>query len=362
MDWVGNTFTLAGGAGFLFGLVFLVIQISRAGDASLNPQDVINNYRFLEPIFISASAIFGIGLSVKFWGETAYIAIGTILGALAAFAPSYLPLILGNSNVNETMQQGYNILTAGGILLAGITLISLVINIAQDMSIRFKQGAKQELKLGKDVKQEEVKNVFLGKCWQLPFCRKFIREKCPIYHSRRTCWRERVGCMCEETVIRNAMDNRAIPKDQLLAAKMIPYNRTLPMAAKIERCRNCVIYNEHQKQKYKLVLPIVLLMIVGSYILFRQPLLEGIDNLVVATGARMEALTGGGPSGPTGVIPPAPHSELANQGTTATTQAAQQEGPRIPALFKELGLVAFFLILLAYAVRVVEYFIFVKKI
>jgi hypothetical protein len=150
-----------------------------------------------------------------------------------------------------------------------------------------------------------------AKCYQLPFCRPVIRRNCPIYHARTKCWKERVGCMCEEKVIRHAMDmiigkeiitfekekdlNAAPPEpaiggliqmdDSFIRAGQaapaasapvaeekpvevkaaapppnrrdvkIPHNPNLPHAVKVERCRNCVIYMEHQRRKYQLVAP-----------------------------------------------------------------------------------------------------------
>ena len=57
--------------------------------------------------------------------------------------------------------------------------------------------------------------------------------------------------MCEEDVIRGAMEGRVISKDALVAATMIPRNNKLTIAQKKERCKTCVIYNEHQKHKYR---------------------------------------------------------------------------------------------------------------
>lgn len=142
---------------------------------------------------------------------------------------------------------------------------------------------------GKEVEQEEVRGSLIGafaKCWQLPFCREGIRVKCPIYHARTKCWKQRVGCMCEENVLRLAVggdDDKPIDMTQSagfvpigdLITKSekearptiptkagprgvrIPTNPHLTEHQKRERCRNCVIYNEHQRQKYGLASPLV---------------------------------------------------------------------------------------------------------
>jgi hypothetical protein len=135
----------------------------------------------------------------------------------------------------------------------------------------------------------------MAACWQLPFCRESLRVRCPIYHLKRKCWREGVGCMCEEMTIRQSlahifdkapktgnldfatgletapepMTESAVPtgprpdliripeikKEQV----RIPRNPSMPSQAKRERCRNCIIYNEHQRQKYQLLAPLVVL-------------------------------------------------------------------------------------------------------
>ena len=38
----------------------------------------------------------------------------------------------------------------------------------------------------------------------------------------------------------------------MLAASFIPKNNKLTFVQKVQRCKHCVIYNEHQKHKYKL--------------------------------------------------------------------------------------------------------------
>ena len=146
---------------------------------------------------------------------------------------------------------------------------------------------------GKDAKQEEVRGALIGafaKCWQLPFCREGIRVNCPIYHAKTKCWKQRVGCMCEENVLRLAMGGEEhkpvdmtkeagfIPIGDLLVKSeasnrpnipmkngprgvKIPTNPHLTEGQKRDRCRNCVIYNEHQRAKYGLLSPAVTLAV-----------------------------------------------------------------------------------------------------
>jgi hypothetical protein len=202
--------------------------------------------------------------------------------------------------------------------------------------MRAQQGWKvDQMRYGKGVKEEvDRHNVFMGKCWQLPFCRKFVRERCPIYHSRRTCWRELTGCMCEEEVIRGAMENKPIPKDALMAATYIPRNMKLSVDQKRERCKSCVIYNEHQKHKYKLAMPVTLLSLAGIYVLFHGPLISGVSVLI----GGLDKLVG-----------------RVTLGQVDTKIDA-------PTTFQELLLVCIMVIVLAYAMKILEYLIFKLKV
>jgi hypothetical protein len=86
--------------------------------------------------------------------------------------------------------------------------------------------------------------------------------------------------MCEEEVIRNAMENRPIPKDAVLAGKMIPQNHRLTPQQKFERCKTCVIYNEHQRHKYKLTLPLCVLTFVLGYVGLHALLIASFTNTI----------------------------------------------------------------------------------
>jgi hypothetical protein len=221
------------------------------------------------------------------------------------------------------------------MILGAISLLVLAIDGFSKMRVRSRQGWKaDQLRYGKGVKEEvDRQNVFMGKCWQLPFCRKFVRERCPIYHARRTCWRELTGCMCEEEVIRNAMENKPIPKDQLMAATYIPRNMKLSVEQKKERCRSCVIYNEHQKHKYKVAMPATLLGFAAVYGLFHAPLISIVSGFITML------------------------DRIIGKVTLAQKTTLDQ-----PTLFQELLLACFMIVLLAYAMKVLEYLFFKLKV
>jgi hypothetical protein len=224
-----------------------------------------------------------------------------------------------------------------------VGLIVVVADIIVRSRTRAREGAKaDQLKLGKGLKEEkDIRNVFMGKCWQLPYCRKFVRERCPIFHARRTCWKEQVGCMCEESVIRNAMEGRVIPADAVAAAKFIPENRKLTPQQKSERCRSCVIYNEHQKHKYKLALPTMILAFGAVYAVFRPQMVSGIQGAMSGINKFVGSAT------------------LSQDGGKDLTKTGLGSGD-VP--FAEIIVVALLVVALAYMIRLVEYLLFKAKI
>jgi hypothetical protein len=210
-------------------------------------------------------------------------------------------------------------------MIIGAPGVALVVKelIARIVDSRSRQDLTS-LTYGKDVvEQRDQPRALIGAfaaCWQLPFCRDGIRVKCPIFHARTKCWKERVGCMCEENIILLAMGGEKehphdmtaapaagggfVPIGDLLTKSTektraaiqtrvgprgvrIPTNPHLSEAAKRQRCRNCVIYNEHQRQKYgflsgpvTVAVPALVFWNFGNLIAFMTGLINNLETMV----------------------------------------------------------------------------------
>lgn len=334
-------------AGMLVTLVCTVIlvfqfQASVNNASGFNAAQAAANVDLFGKILIAGMAAVFVGSTYMFWGEDVMAALQIIGGLLFYFGPPFLPSLFGGVSMvnNPAGQAALNAIQNSGLVFGLLALCSLTADLTVRARERMKQGAKaDQLKYGKGLKEErDIQNVFLGKCWQLPFCRKFVREKCPIYHSRRTCWKEQVGCMCEESVIRNAMEGKTVPKDAVAAANFIPQNNKLTPAQKFERCKSCVIYNEHQKHKYKLAVPLLVVGFVGVYLLVRAVGMGAMQDLIVAMDRMVGRVTFNSAGG---------MGETINQSS-------------VP--FHEIVLACLMLIVFAYALKVLEYMIFKAKV
>ena len=319
-------------------LLIYTANASQPGTAELIQQAQSNVQLFSKLAMIGGLAG-SIAVTWLLWGEETLGVLLVLVGAALYFSPSYLPGIfkmLSNDIVETSLQAIAN----AGAPIAVIGVLVFVTDLIIRMKTRVQEGVRaDQIKFGKGIKEErDIRNVFLGKCWQLPYCRKFVRERCPIYHSRRTCWKEQVGCMCEESVIQNAMEGKVIPSDIVAAAKFIPRNARLTPGQKFERCKQGVIYNEHQKHKYQLALPISALLRVGVYMALRIPIRNQMNVFL----EKIDGVMGKATFGPSGSGPENEMTSLA--------------GGIIP--YAEIIMVAFTLIIFAYMVRLIEYVFF----
>lgn len=385
--WLGSKMLLIGA--ILLGICTLAM-IYTAHNFTENPvtaKDALG----VEPILhtfriglFAGAVIFAIGVTLNFWGD---IALGLTLGLAAAlyfFAPQLLPYtgFIGEPRFAEAERVTFfalNSLRISGMILGAFAIVIQLADAVVRIRDRSKYGTREEqLQYGKGTREEaDFQNRLLGKCWQLPYCRKFVREKCPIYHSRRTCWKERVGCMCEEEVIRGAMDNKAIPRDAVAAAKYIPYNPRITPQQKAERCRQCVIYNEHQRHKYKVAVPLAVASVMFVYVAFNQPLLEWTQRWVSDFDRAMSKFTYSthtrvNPEDKTQAVYAAekrlkeerlrdPESEAVKQ-AEKDLEAARALGDGKPTMMEQMILFLVMLFVLSQIMRVVEYSIFKLKI
>jgi len=315
-------------------LVFTCFAVGSDPSNSSHVAEAVRNVEIFQKVLIVGLLGVGIGSSYLFWGGE-LLGAAQIMGAAALyFAPLYLPSLIGDKSTDAT-KDAYGALQTGGVVLGIMGLLVVIVDVTIRVQQRVKTGAKADsIKYGKGIKEENDKqNIILGKCWQLPFCRKFVRERCPIYHARRTCWKELVGCMCEESVIRNAMENKPIPKDALLAANFIPQNHKLSFQQKRERCFSCVIYNEHQRHKYKIAMPITVVGFIVVWVTLHGPLIGGVTALC----EKINQVVHGATLGMGGNFKP-------------------------PQFFVESMLAVFMVISLTYAMKLIEYVCFKIKI
>ncbi|MDX1934485.1 MAG: hypothetical protein SFU56_17940 [Capsulimonadales bacterium] len=249
-------------------------------------------------------------VALVLWGEETigYIMLAGAVGL--AFGIPFVFATFGNQS-----QSGRGLVAAlmgfrNAAYVPGVVGLALVIwDIIRRFTSAFrdKQMNPESFTYGNDASAERkpMRTSLFGRCWEGPYCRDSIRPHCPIFQAKKACWKERRGCYCEEDIV-----TQAAQKVQGIVLGMAPdpqrnyansptpgaaptpmtfsgiggstagrgpemtvggrgivgidqeFSRRrieLTMAEKVERCRNCIIYNEHQAEKYRILLPIVII-------------------------------------------------------------------------------------------------------
>jgi hypothetical protein len=236
--------------------------------------------------------------------------IGYVLILIAALVNVGVPMLssyfltLGKSQLTIATDTAISFLAnhafialVGGLPLVILDFVRRILEgvssarVRKNVTFKYGKGA---------IKTLERRNVFLGSCWNMPYCRQISRGRCPVHAKNQgPCWRKKSGCMCDENVsviattpgnwkdtVKNAVSNL----DPLEAAKPSSINPLLNFAPtggrsaltykeKAARCRDCVIYNAHQEQKYKAVVGVLVAVTAAVIIFFNGPLIEGVSSV-----------------------------------------------------------------------------------
>lgn len=108
-------------------------------------------------------------------------------------------------------------------------------------------------------------NQIYSKCWEMPFCRNYMRNYCKSFKDKKSCWKTKSGCFCDEEMIVRALEQES--KSMMAGADGAkakrPPAKTFTPSQKRERCRNCRIYAEHQNQKYRILCPLAFILPIG---------------------------------------------------------------------------------------------------
>jgi hypothetical protein len=226
------------------------------------------------PIVIACSII-------RYYSEEILGYLLSLIGALLYFGAP-IPLAQYMSSTSPEAQQAVANIIAGlrtagflafvpGVMLVVIDLIRRIVH-----SMTKPRVAAGAVVWGKEEnKSLSVKQRIYGNCWELPHCREFVRRLCPAYLAKTSCWRLKSGCYCDERTILKAMQskgNELVKNAQF--SHGVAASRAVSPAQKRARCRRCAIYLEHQRQKYRIISPLVFpAVVIGLWVI--SPNIQG---------------------------------------------------------------------------------------
>jgi hypothetical protein len=269
-DWVEGLTLLglrAGGAAFVLvsGYVLWGIMTGRmAGGEAVSPAD---RARIVENVILAGRILSISGLVLIFSAATRYY-WEEVTGYLFLIGGGALywgvPMLIGSSlQLVGTDYARVLVFVVGQFKLVGImAMVFSVPFILADFWLKMR-GVRRAIPrsaVSVSKEPEAPKSRLYIFCWQLPYCREYLRKFCNAYEQRKSCWRVKSGCYCDEDMILRVMKRSStsrLPGFDQRYSEVAGGKKSLTSAQKRERCRQCFLYAEHQKQKYRMLSPLV---------------------------------------------------------------------------------------------------------
>lgn len=280
-----------GGPVALLGLAYLVYLIvggrllGMKGMKPVDQQYLIQTVAWAGTMLKIGSVACVLGLAIRFfYMESVGQVLALLGGGLYFFGPAGMNrLTMGALTgvplyveiVNEIAFVGLACLPAGAILLIRAMIERIQRCLARRIVAARQWGDEEEqLKIHK--RKRQIKPRFCEKCWEMAFCREFVRNVCPAWDKKKPCWRVKSGCYCDEATILRAMTAGSV--DNIYARGIVQSlagDKAKPKPSakqKRARCRRCMIYAEHQRQKYRVMNPVAFAAVALLFIAFYKPL------------------------------------------------------------------------------------------
>lgn len=280
------------------------------------------------------------GICVRFFRQETIGLILTLVGAaMYFFSPSgFNSLTLGALKQSEIYQGIVNDIALVGLFCLVPGVLLLVRDVIMGAIKRFtapRQAPAQESQT--EITRKVHKPKPYEMCWDMAVCNERSKRFCEPGKRRKPCWQIKSGCLCDQEVIRKALMDRdremgGDPDSGVKVADNRP-KAILSSRQKRERCRNCTIWIEHQRQKFRIVTPVGLALVGAGFAYFYHQLYEILYKLLGNMDRFMSFLT---------YRREAADGSFAAQGHTVTT----------------LALICLGVVLLSFTFRAIEYLVF----
>lgn len=251
-----------GGGAFALVSIYLLWGLASGSLARVADHErVVQNVWFACKILTTGGIVLILSAALRYYLDeiTGYVLL--IGGALLHWG---IPMAVGSSVQGVSLQAAsLPAYVASQFSFVGIiALVVAVPFIVADFWLKLR-GVRRGVPRGAVVVskgQEPPRSRFYFFCWQMPYCREYLRGFCKAYENRKSCWRLKSGCYCDEDMILRVMKRSATSKvagfDQRYSSVAGPKSKDLTGAQKRQRCRQCFIYVEHQKLKYRILSPL----------------------------------------------------------------------------------------------------------
>ncbi|MDH7571193.1 MAG: hypothetical protein QHJ73_16575, partial [Armatimonadota bacterium] len=240
---------------------------------------VLYNLEVASHIFLAAAVFWVIYVLVHLWeSHSLAAALVGIGGALYFGTPFLIARFIGGAmgdNAAAATVQGAFTNTGIAALMGGV--LRAVPELAEQLRSGFGRLAQEGTVRRAAVQQVKGLVHPFSPCWRLPYCQRYIRDYCPRYTERRTCWRKKAGCMCDDSITTAALlasgGSSSAAKERLILEYLPGAGEVRRLVSRRVTCHNCFIYLEHQRVKHKWIAPVAVPLVLAVFY-FGMPLID----------------------------------------------------------------------------------------
>jgi len=255
---------------FAIGFAYYLYAIYGGHLSEAVGQRVTSNLRLMGQVMALGGIIFTISLIIVTYEE---IAVAVVAGLVGVGLILGFPLMVAGK-VAPAAQAAGTIITKWAaitgqamVVIVGFRILIEIVNYIREAPARRALMAEADgLKPKKTT--SAARSWRFSRCWEMPYCHEAIKDLCPAFKNRKNCWRLKQGCNCDPHLIESLLKRGG--STDVLPERGSAYIRSdLETGAhqagtqRTRECRNCPIFNEHQREKFRLLNP---LMIAGTIV------------------------------------------------------------------------------------------------
>ena len=294
------TLVKVGGPVFLLVAGYLMYA-SMSGLLRTAQPGIVHVLQFIgELLFVSGvvttAALILVTLEEVYWS--------VIAGALGVVLLMGAPAMTANLTVGGQTPETAKIV-AFWASLTGKAMIALVVcRVIYEIYRQMAEGSERRRIQEEEVAKAKRKTIkvpkekLLARCWEMPFCHDAVRELCPAFKEKKTCWKYGRGCNCDPDLVETLIGTRhAGPKrgarssEAAYILQELEVDQVKSRAEKTIPCARCPIYTEHQRRKFRVVNPLLIVITVALVGILYGPLTQlysamamGVARLIIVSG------------------------------------------------------------------------------
>lgn len=210
-------------------------------------------------------------LCVRFFHEET---IGLILALVGAAVYFFSPGALGSLTLGAFRKNPlYTGIVSDFTVIGLVCLIPGCLLLVRDVIVRIANrfGTRYEVP-GHNVEEGHARkgetHKPYEKCWDMALCNERSKRFCTAWEKRKPCWQVKSGCLCDQDIIRQALLERDREQHDAVQTPQAADTRpkiVLSPQQKKARCRACTIYTEHQRQKFRIASPVIMVAVALIY-------------------------------------------------------------------------------------------------